>query len=57
MMSYWIESESIYFDWTLGGMFAWYGDYDDAFKEWTDEKWRTEFEKNLKKKIIRVKEK
>lgn len=46
-MAWWQLSESIYFDWVLYDMFDWLGAYDNAFEEWTDDKWRSEFAKKL----------
>ena len=46
-MAWWEQSESIHFDYVLYDMFDWFGDYDNALRDWSDDEWRSEFEKQL----------
>lgn len=46
-MAWWEMSESIYFDFILSDMFEWWGDYDDAFCMWSDDKWKSAFAEKL----------
>ncbi len=46
-MAWWEMNESIYFDFILSDMFEWWGDYDDAFCRWSDDKWKSAFAEKL----------
>ena len=40
---WWKQSESIYFDWIMTDLFCVYCEYENAVRNWPDEKWRAEF--------------
>lgn len=44
---WWKQSESIHFDWIMSDLFSVCWDYEKALTDWTDEKWRTEFEQKM----------
>lgn len=44
---WWKQSESIHFDWIMSDLFHICRDYEEALADWTDEKWRTEFEQKM----------
>ena len=45
---WWKQSESIHFDWITSDLFQVIWDYESALKDWTDKKWKTEFEQKMK---------
>ena len=45
---WWKQSESIHFDWITSDLFQVIWEYESAFKDWTDKKWKAEFEQKMK---------